>query len=164
MLTFEFTDKSLIKAVESLPSETQTALAAVVKATTEKATKLIKGKTPVESGKAKAGWKSKSRGVSGAIFNNVDYINVLELGGYPVRSAKRATRQAVGGFRRGNAILGGLSPGPKTRRAAGGAPAMTSNVSKKAPKGMVRSTLEEIEPQFVIDITDAINSLPSWKR
>lgn len=161
-LSFEFTDKNLVKALSSLPKETQIAVSGVVKKTTDRVFRIVKNKTPVDTGRARAGWRKESRGAEGRIVNSVPYINVHEFGGYPVTPAARTSR--TGGFRRGRAVLGGAPPRARTRRAPGGEPPMTSNVSRQAPQGMLRKTFNDIQPRFVVDLVDAINSLPSWRR
>ncbi|KKN14489.1 hypothetical protein LCGC14_0995600 [marine sediment metagenome] len=162
ILSFEWSFDSLTPALKNAPRETQAAVAQVIEKTTDRAFRIVKNRTPVNSGNARRGWRKESRGTSGRVFNAVDYINVLEFGPYPVTSANRTSRS--GGIRRGGAILGGAPPARRTQRAPGGEPSMRSNVSRQAPQGMVRKTLKDIEPRFVADLTDAINSLPSWTR
>lgn len=172
LLSFAWGENSLVPALVNLPPEAAAAVAAVIRTTTDRAFRIAKNKTPVDRGDARNGWRQVASGQKGRIFNNVPYINVLEFGGYPVTPASRTRRS---GLRRGKAILGGAPP-PNTRdssgrfqggartqkaRSSGRAP-MRSNVSKQAPVGMVRSTLEELRPRFLSDLTHAINSLPSW--
>jgi len=172
LLSFSWSDTSLITAMENLPPEAEAAVARVVSDTTDRAYRKAINKTPVDRGDARRGWKREARGRNGRIYNNVEYINVLELGGYPVTPASHASR--TGGFRRGKAILGGAPPPDKrdaggrftgtarTQKAPGGEPKMRNNVSKQAPKGMVRDTLREIQPRFMADLEWAITTLPSW--
>lgn len=40
----------------------------------------IKARTPVDTGRAKAGWMLQIGGSEDLIFNNVEYINMLEYG------------------------------------------------------------------------------------
>lgn len=169
LLSFAWSDTSLVQALANVPRESEAAIAKVVADTTDRAFKIAKNRTPVDRGRARQGWKQHARGRHGSISNNVAYINVLEFGGYPVTPAKHATRK--GGFRRGKALLGGAPPPAggrsgrgqaRTKRAPGGTPRMRDNVSKQAPGGMVRWTLEHIQPRFLSDLTDAINRLPSW--
>ena len=155
MLSFEWTDESLVRALDNLPKETQEAVSKVVEDTTGRAFRIIKNRTPIDRGKAHRGWRQKVSGSTGKITNDVDYINVLEFGGYPVRRASAGA--SPGTLRRGRAVLGGLPPGPRTQRAPGGEPPMRSNVSKQAPRGMVRSTLQEIEAPFLFDLAENID-------
>ncbi len=155
LLDFEWTNLDLSDALEELPETARKAIAETIDDTTERAIKIVKFKTPVDSGRAISGWEKSTEdgGLKGVFSNDTPYINVLEFGGYPVRSAA----SGQGGFRRGNAVLGGLPPGPRTQRAPGGDPEMRDNVSKQAPRGMVRATLQEIEPQFVFDLNEALD-------
>ena len=167
LISFEWTDESLVTAVGLVPFETEHAVSEVVRKTTNRAFKIVKNRTPVDRGRARRGWKKETRGTEGRFFNDVAYINVLEFGPYPVTATKRTSRSGV--IRRGKGSLGGAVPPSvrgtaKTQRTPGGRPTMRSNVSKQAPQGMVRITLQEIEPRFVVDLVDAINSLPSWGR
>jgi hypothetical protein len=154
-LEFEWVDTSLLEAIKELPRSSRRVIKKVVKATTKRAVKIAKFKTPVDSGEAIISWDESSErgGAVGVFRNTAAHANVLEYGGYPVR---KATSGAQAGFRRGGAVLGGLPPGPRTQRAPGGDPEMRDNVSKQAPKGMVRVTLIEIEPQFVFDLNEEI--------
>lgn len=154
-LEFRWVDESLLNAIRDIPESSQRAIKTVVRATTKRAVRIAKFKTPVDTGNAINSWEDTTEkgGQVGVFKNSAPYINVLEFGGYPVRAA---TSGAKAGFRRGGAILGGLPPGPRTQRAPGGDPEMRSNVSKQAPRGMVRSTLIEIEPQFVFDLNEEI--------
>lgn len=166
LLSFEWGDESLIKALANMPKEAEAAISRVVRETTNRAFRIARNRTPVDTGQARAAWKQEAEGSNGRIVNNAPHINVLEFGGYPVTPARRTRRR--GGFRRGRAILGGARPPEKavgtaaTQRAPGGSPEMRDNVSKQAPRGMVRSTLEDIQPRFLADLEDAINNLPSW--
>lgn len=157
MLEFEFVDEGLIEALEGLPTNAQRAVVETVRSTTQRGQQIVKFRTPVDSGKALNGWQVRYEdgGSRGVFFNDVAYINVLEFGGYPVRAATAGA--SPGTLRRGKAILGGLPPGPRTQRAPGGTPKMRSNVSKQAPRGMVRSTLEELEPQFIFDLNENLD-------
>lgn len=171
LLSFDWSDTSLVTALDNLPREAEAAVAQVVAVTTDRAFKMAKNRTPTDRGDARNGWRQSARGRNGRIFNNVAYINVLEFGPYPVTPASHTSRS---GLRRGRAVLGGLPPPDKrdaggrftgtarTQKAPGGRPTMRSNVSKQAPRGMVRSTLEDIQPRFLADLTNAINTLPSW--
>jgi len=89
------------------------------------------------------------------IENTAAYANVAEYGGWPVRAAATAKPP---GFIRGAAMLGGRTPGPRTQRAPGGKPRMTSNVSRQAPKGMVRATFIELEKPYVADLEEALET------
>jgi len=166
LLSFEWGTDTLIPALENLPREAERAVAEVVAITTDRAYKMAKNRTPVDRGDARNGWRQSARGANGRIFNNVPYINVLEFGGYPVTPAAHTSRS---GLRRGRAVLGGLPPPSnltgtaRTAKAPGGRPSMRNNVSKQAPRGMVRSTLEDIQPRFLADLTNAINTLPAWE-
>ena len=158
-LEFEFQDEGLVEALANLPKNAQDAIVETVKQTTERGRNIVKFKTPTDSGRAINGWdiRYENGGERGVFFNEVPYINVLEYGGYPVRPIARASSAAVGAFIRGKAVLGGLSPGPRTQRSQGGAPIMRNNVSKQAPQGMVRSTLIELEDQFIFDLQEALD-------
>ena len=96
-------------------------------------------------------------GEKAVIENAVPYITVLEYGSYPVIPVKHK-RTGGGGIRRGNAWIGGnYPPGPRTVRAGGSGPKMAEgNVSRQAPIGMVRITLQELEPEFVFNLEEAI--------
>jgi len=171
LLSFEWGTDTLIPALENLPREAERAVAEVVALTTDRAFKMAKNRTPVDRGDARNGWRQSARGANGRIFNNVAYINVLEFGGYPVTPSSHTSRS---GLRRGRAVLGGRPPpsardaggrftgSARTQKAPGGRPDMRNNVSKQAPRGMVRSTLEDIQPRFLSDLTNAINTLPAW--
>lgn len=169
LLSFSWGDRNLVEALKNLPKEANAAVSRVVTQTTDRAFRIAKNKTPVDSGEARSAWRRVIHGTEGKIVNNAPHINVLEFGGYPVTPARTATRR--GGFRRGRAILGGAPPPrggrsgrgtARTQRAPGGDPSMRHNVSKQAPRGMVRSTLEELQPRFLADLDDAINNLPGW--
>lgn len=158
-LVFAWKSDKLTPALSNLPRGANRVISDVVKQTSKRAYDKIRYRTPVDRG-VKGGAFSKWRkrikrgGLEGVIENDAPYINVLEFGGYPVRKARSGTR---GGFRRGKALLGGLPPGPRTQRAPGGEPRMRSNVSRQAPRGMVRITLQEIEPQFLFDLEHALD-------
>lgn len=156
-LEFEFIDEGLVEALENLPRNAQEAVIKTVRDTTRRARNIVVFKTPVDRGTLINGWKVRleNGGERGVFFNDVPYANVAEFGGWPVRSLARAA--GPGTLIRGNAVLGGLPPGPRTQRAPGGEPNMRSNVSKQAPQGMVRSTLIEIEPQFVFDLAENLD-------
>lgn len=162
-IEFEFIDKGLAAALQNLPVNVQNAVVKTVAETTDRAREIVRFKTPVDSQKLFNGWRTRSeeQGLRGVFFNNVAYAAVLEFGGYPVR--KRTATASPGTLIRGKAVLGGLPPGVRTQRATGffstlfGAQTMRSNVSKQAPQGMVRSTLIEIEPQFVFDLAENID-------
>lgn len=157
LFDFKWTDTSLEKALEELPQRAATAVKKTIRETTQRAVKIAKFKTPVDSGAAIRGWKVsfEDGGLRGVFRNDVPYINVLEFGGYPVRKATAGA--SPGTLRRGGAILGGLPAGRRTQRAPGGAPPMRSNVTRQAPRGMVRVTLLEIEPQFVADLNESLD-------
>lgn len=160
LLRFEFANQ-LTPSLEKLPSAIAREVQEAVEEATKRAVQIAKFKTPVDRGTAIGGWRTElpkagsGAEAKGAFVNDVPYINVLEFGGYPVRPARFKTRGAP--FFRGAAALGGLPPGPRTRTAPGGEPKMRSNVSKQAPKGMVRSTLLEVEPEFLADLEERIN-------
>lgn len=159
-LEFEFQDEGLVEAIANLPKAAQEAVIETVKATTRRGEEIVKFKTPVDSGDAINGWQHRfeNGGEVGILFNDVAYINVLEFGGYPVKPKWHArTNESSLGYLFGDALLGGYPPGPRTQRAPGGDPVMRSNVSKQAPSGMVRSTLEEIEKQFLFDLSENLD-------
>lgn len=63
-----------------------------------------------------------------------------------------------GAIIRGAARLGGgYPPGVRTQKDGGGDPSMLSNVSRQAPKGMVRKNLEAIRPEFFFELEEAID-------
>lgn len=154
---FRFSDTSLITALGAVEQRAQEAISAVVRRHALRAVGLIRGRTPVDSGRARRGWRIQTAGTGGTrgiLTNDVPYITVLEFGGYPVTALSRTRRS--GGFRRGAARLGGAPPGPKTQRAPAGQPGMRSNVSSQATRGMVRQTLTRIEPRFLADLNRAV--------
>ena len=144
--------------LKGAPKRVNKEIARVVKETTDDAFQKIKFATPRESGEAQAGWKQREEddGRTGVMENKVDHINVLEFGPYPVTALSRSGVLRSGALIRGKAQLGGFRPGPRTQRAPGGKPTMRSNVSKQAPRGMVRRTLAELRPGFAIDMTEAV--------
>jgi hypothetical protein len=152
---FSWTTDTLTDALKALPANARKAVRDTIKETTKRAVKIAKFRTPVDTGRAIEAWETKFEdgGLTGVVTNDAPYINVLEFGGYPVRKATAGAE----GFRRGNAILGGRPPGPRTQRAPGGDPEMRSNVSRQAPHGMVRSTLIAIAPQFEFDLNEALD-------
>lgn len=146
-------------ALASAPRRVQEAVATVVQNTSNVAFNRIRSATPRDRGTAAAGWRRRVAGNTVFIENNVDHINVLEYGGYPVIPAWKKRRNP-GGLKRGNAFLGGGYPaGPRTVRAPSGDPPMLqrSNVSRQAPRGMVRKTLADIQPQYIFDLSEAID-------
>lgn len=148
-------------ALRKLPREVQDAIDKVVEDTSKKLFDRIVTDTPRDRGQgggAVSRWTRTVDGDQALITNDAPHINVLEFGGYPVRATKgRALAVGVGGFQRGNAVLGGLSPGPRTQIAPGGSPTMVSNVSRQAPQGMVRQNLARITEPFVFDLEEAID-------
>ena len=148
-------------ALRKLPREVQEAIDKVVADTSEKLFNRIVTDTPRDRGQgggAVSRWTRTVQAAQALIKNDAPHINVLEFGGYPVRAIKgRTLASGVGGFQRGNAVLGGLSPGPRTQIAPGGSPTMISNVSRQAPQGMVRQNLERITAPFVFDLEEAID-------
>ena len=147
-LKFEMADKGLTPTLQKLPKSIQDVVHKVVAETTKRAAAIAKFKTPVDTGNAIDGWVVEKPGrgnnPKGAFVNRVPYINVLEFGGYPVRKGP---------------TFGGRPPGPRTMTAPSGDPAMKSNVSRQAPRGMVRLTLIEIEPQFLADLEEQLQLL-----
>lgn len=154
---------NLGQILSRLPRTLQAGLTETVERQGDRIFRRVKNRTPVDSGGARRRWKrKKSRSVRTGVIeldmtNDADHINVLEFGGYPVTPANRTRR--TGGFRRGAAILGGAPPGPRTRRAPGGQPQMTSNVSKQAPRGMLRSALQDSEAEFLTRIDARIQRI-----
>ena len=151
-------------ALAEAPQRIQQAVQAVVQQTADKAFSRIQNRTPRDSGEAASGWRKRQEvpGEGSArtvIENDVAHINVLEYGSYPVIPASRK-RTKGGGILRGNAYVGGnYKPGPRTIPAPGGTPEMLrpGNVSRQAPRGMVRVTLQEIQPEYVFDLEEAID-------
>jgi len=73
------------------------------------------------------------------------------------RGEQAARTRLTRGLKRGNALLGGFPPWKRTQKSRGGHPSMLSNVSKKAPRGMVRATIFEIEPEFIKTLAENID-------
>lgn len=151
LLEFSWNLDSLGKALGAFEAEARAAVREVVSRTLDRAYSMVRARTPVDTGRLRAGWRrvlSGPRGggaSAGTIANSVPYVRVLEFGGYPVLAP------------------GEFPPGPRTRRAPGGEPAMRSNVSKQAPRGMLRTVLQDLEPQFLFDVERALENLPSWR-
>ncbi len=163
ILGFEWGNDSLSRAIAALPKEAEAAVTQVVKDTTERATRIVKNKTPVDKGALRRAWRSDTSGVKGRFVNDAPQANVAEFGGWPVTALGKGGKLRPGARIRGRAQLGGHKPGRRTQRAPGGEPTMFSNVSRQAPQGMVRITLKEIQPAFMFDLDDALDSLPSWR-
>lgn len=188
MLQFRWDTDDLTKVLDEMPDRVTEAVKETTKDTTEQAVEMIKHRTPRDTGAAIRSWTVSygDGGLRGILASGVPYINVLEFGGYPVVSTKkrkprkkkaskkkkknltkkRKRRKNVRtgpGFRRGNAILGGCKSGTHTQRAPGGLPEMRSNVSNRrgTQRGMVRSTLLDIEDQFVSDLDWAVRAAMS---
>lgn len=165
---FRWQTTTLEDALEELGPKAVREVGKVIKATTKRAYKIAKNKTPVRTGKAFSSWKQSTEkgGLEGIVSNDVPYINLLEYGSYPVRPISRASGQGDS-IKRGRAYLGGSFPPFKhggevtrtTRAPSSGEPKMLSpgNVSKEAPRGMVRLALIEVEPQFVLDLEEALD-------
>jgi len=136
-------------------------------------------KTPKESGRAAASWSMRRIGTIVVTFQitstGIVYMRVLEYGGYPVR---KNWPGSSGGFVRGRGRLSGLPPGPKTRRPGNlqipvqkrgvaiepalpyGRP-INANVSRQAPKGILRTSLitrdkKTLEPALFRSLVTAI--------
>ena len=161
LLPFRWAETGLLKAINDLAvgKSAKKAIQATVKKMTLRAVKIAKFKTPVDSGRAIRGWKMKLEkdGTVGVFFNDVPYVNVLEFGGYPVTALGRRGTLRPGAFIRGKAQLGGHAPGKRTQRPPGGKPDMRANVSKQSPRGMVRSTIIDIEPAFLFELNKALD-------
>lgn len=162
ILSFEWGTNTLARALEALPREAKKATERVVSDTTKRAFRIVRNKTPVDRGTLRDAWRLEISGVRGRFVNTAPHANVAEFGGWPVTALSRSKRVRPGAIVRGRAQLGGHKPGPRTRRAGGGQPTMRSNVSRQAPRGMVRLTLEEIKPQFLFDLEEALENLPGW--
>lgn len=201
-LTVTFND-TVTPTLLAAPDAIRVGVQKVVDQTAAKLFKRVRLATPRDSGAAARGWVEivEGRGEKATVrlVNKVDYINVLEFGGYPVvslkkRSAKKKTKKKrprrksakeldrarkskgtpkrkqggsqkashtpVGAVVRGGARLGGgYPPGPRTQKDGGGDPPMLSNVSRQAPKGMVRKQLAAIRPEFLFDLEEAIDKI-----
>ena len=163
ILAFEWGNDTLNAAIAALPKEAAAAVGQVVKDTTNRATRIAKNKTPVDRGDLRRAWRSDVKGLEGRFVNTAPQANVAEFGGWPVTALGKKGKLRPGARIRGRAQLGGHKPGRRTQRAPGGEPQMFSNVSRQAPQGMVRITLKEIQPAFMFDLDDALDSLPSWR-
>lgn len=58
----------------------------------------VKARTPVDTGTAKAGWRSKSTQSGFEITNQVPYIGVLDKGRHMTRRGMRGSKQAPNGI------------------------------------------------------------------
>lgn len=164
MVKFEWRTNTLVAAATNLPKRFQEEARKVVEKNTQRVFEMVKFATPVDSGRALAGWRIEiqSDGKAGRVVNRVPYINVLEFGGYPVRALSRV-RDVSRGFVRGNAILGGqFPPGPRTMAVLGGDPPMNNNISKQAPSGMIRKAIGEIADIFEFDLAEALEA--AWEN
>lgn len=153
-------DNTLTPGLKAAPAVIREAVDGVVLDTADKTFARIKRFTPRNTGKAAGDWYWIEEGTGDdkriSYVNDVAYINVLEYGGYPVIPTSRK-RSGSGGIRRGKAYLGGdYPPGPNTQLEPGGDPVMRSNVSRKAPSGMVRKQLEAARPEFLSELDAAI--------
>ena len=170
LLSFSIDVSDMKRALRTAPRAVRLGIKSAIKKTTMKAFRRTRSKTPTDRGIARGGWRFRftNRGLTGEIFNDVDHINVLEYGGFPVRAASRVKRRSAGSFKRGNAILGGHKPGPRTQRARdvrgleppaerAGKRSHNSNVSKQAPSGMIRITFRDIQPEFARELENEIN-------
>ena len=128
-------------ALKTAPARLRQAINGVVQAIGERAFQRIKFATPRDTGNAARGWRKTvtGNGQTVEIRNDVPYIRVLEFGGYPTNAP------------------GQFPPKARTQRAPAGAPTMRSNVSRQAPQGMVRKTLQAIEPEFQFELEEAID-------
>lgn len=173
LLTIEFDFTGMERSMRILRRGVPKVLKRVIKRTGDKAFRRTRNRTPVSRGKARGSWKRIV--LKGGLVVRIQgggptapYINVLEFGGYPVRD-KTTARRTPGSFARGGAVLGGLPPGRRTRRAPraqgldppaepSGRP-LNSNVSKQAPRGMLRITFKELESEFARDLERALDRL-----
>lgn len=149
------------EALKTMPREVERAVDKVVVDTADRIEQRIKDDTPRDRGQgggAVSRWtKTKTKSGEVTLRNDAPQINVLEFGGYPVVPNSKNRPNATGGTVRGNATLGGYPPGPRTQIAPGGSPTMTSNVSRQAPRGVVRQNLERAQDRFVFDLEEAID-------
>jgi len=58
----------------------------------------IRSKTPVDTGRAKAGWRDRMTNNGYEITNNVPYIGVLDKGRHMTNKGMRGSRQAPRGI------------------------------------------------------------------
>ena len=58
----------------------------------------IKQRTPVDTGRAKAGWKSQNTQAGFEITNQVPYIGILDKGRHITRRGMRGSKQAPKGI------------------------------------------------------------------
>ena len=154
----------LLKGGANLKRAIESKMDRAIQVEARKILRKAKDATPVVSGVAKGGWKlvreSSGEIVVFEILNNVKYITVLEYGSYPVRAVSRA-RDAKGAIRRGRAYVGGkFKPGKKTKKAPGGEPKMLKpgNVSRQAPRGMIRKALKSSQKRTEKKVESAISS------
>lgn len=61
-------------------------------------TQEIRQKTPVDTGRAKAGWQNRSTNTGYEISNNVPYIGVLDKGRHMTNRGMRGSKQAPRGI------------------------------------------------------------------
>ncbi len=141
---FEWVTASLIDALSNLDEDASEAVVEVVKETTERAFQAARHASPIgDTDRLINSWRLtfEEGGLVGVITNNTPYANIAEYGGWP--GAR---------WRTGN----DYAPGPRTARAPGGEPEMFNNVSKQAPRGMVRVTIEGMRDQFGFDLEERI--------
>lgn len=152
-------ENPLGRGLRQLPQKVKAAVNKVVEETSDRLFQRIKNDTPRDRGDLAGAWsRSVTTRGRATIRNTRDYANVAEFGGWPVIPNSRARTNATGpGLVRGQATLGGYPPGPRTQIAPGGSPTMLSNVSRQAPKGMVRQNLDRITDRFVFDLEEAID-------
>ncbi len=172
LLSITLDTSGLEKVFRDLPGVAVDVTRRTVLNTGKKAFRRIRNRTPVDRGKARGSWRI--RPLKGGLVIEIrgggkraPHLGVLELGGYPVRARSRVRNIPAGAFIRGKAVLGGRPPGPRTQRpprvkgleppAKPRGRALNPNVSKQAPRGMLRITFGEIEPEFVADLEEALD-------
>jgi hypothetical protein len=120
---------------EGLPDAVNAAVISTVARTADKAFERMRDRTPVDRGVAGGAisrWRRRilRDGLEQEFVNDAAHIGRLEFGGYP---------------------------GTRNRCQAGVDPYTRTYVSKQAPRGMVRVTLDEIEPEFAFDLEEAVD-------
>lgn len=155
-------DDDVTKFLQGAPTALTQAIDNVVRDTTRTVFFRIDRATPRDRGTAASGWTEvvEGQGVRArrTFVNQTPYINVLEFGGYPVVWERWQRNPVTSAIKRGQAWLGGgYPPGPRTQESLGDDPTMRNNVSRQAPRGMVRDQLAKAEPEFVFNLEEALD-------
>ena len=83
LVSFEWGEDDLTDALRQLPEETEQALSEVVRETSAQVLASAQARTPVKSGRARAGWRQVVQGLAVRIRNLVPYADQLEQGASP---------------------------------------------------------------------------------